>query len=246
MIGRVLVAGGSGPLGRAISTELSGRGYAVAVHYRHGQSRAEEVVSALGKAAPHCALAADLLRKDSAEGLVHDAEEALGGRLDGVVNCAWPSHASGPLSEAPQEQFEASLDGVRAHLNLCRAALPSLRLTAGAIVFLGGALAHRRHPGLGMYSLGKAAAENACLTLALEEGKWGVRVNVIAPGRVNIGPDLADEDEAFAALEAIAVKRRSGPLPTPPQIASLAAFLVSPDSQAITGQVVAVAGGEQW
>ena len=86
------------------------------------------------------------------------------------MNCAWPSHASAPIAEAGPALRESALDGLRTQLNLAAACVPSLRQSAGSFVMLGGALAHRRHPGLGLYSLSKAAAESACLTMALEEG----------------------------------------------------------------------------
>jgi len=242
---RVLIAGGTGPLGSAIAAELSRRGWSVCIQYR---SRVDAATAVLNRLSPgrHCVLPADLRKPEEAAHLASRAEARLGGTLDAVVNCAWPSHASTPIAEADPGLVESALDGVRTQLNLAVATLPSLRETAGAFVMLGGALAHRRHPGLGLYSLSKAAAENACLTMALEEGVHGVRVNVIAPGRVRVEPDLAETDPGYAALEAIASQRRSLPLPTPDQIAALAAYLVGPDATAVTGQVLSVAGGEQW
>lgn len=243
---RILVAGATGPIGAAISHTLAGGGASLALQYRSRRTSAEDLLANLDGTG-HVVLAADLLDPDTAPELIARAEGSLGGPLTALVNCAWPSHTSTRLAEASPQAIEESLDGMRAHLNLCRAAMPGLRATAGAVVFLGAGLVHRRHPGLGLYALGKAAAENASLTMALEEGPHGVRVNVIAPGRVDIGlGDLVEADPDFASLDVIGAQRRVLPLPTPRQIADLVAYLVGPEATAVTGQVISVSGGEQW
>ncbi|MCV2394374.1 SDR family oxidoreductase [Actinotalea sp. M2MS4P-6] len=246
MSGRVLVAGGTGPLGRAVVAELLDEGFAVAVHYRRDADGAAATVAAAradGRSA--VAVGGDLLAESRR--VVGEAAEALSGPLTAVVNCAWPAHGSAPVDAYDDDDLERSLDGVRVHLRLCRAALPQLRSTRGSVVFVSGALVHRRGPGLALYSLGKAAAESACRTLALEEGPHGVRVNVVAPGRVDIGAgDLAEEDAAFAALEQVSRLRRVLPLPTPADVARTVGLLLGPSSAALTGQVLAVAGGEPW
>lgn len=246
MTARVLVAGGSGPIGRAVVRVLHERGSAVAVQYRGGRDRAERLIADLPDGVPVVAHCADLLDPAALTRLVAEAEDALDGTLTAVVNAAWPAHGGGRLAGASSEALEESLDGLRMHHNLCRAVLPSLRASAGSLVFLGGALAHRRHPGLGLYSLGKAAAESLCLTLALEEGRFGVRVNVVAPGRVDTGVEDPEEDPDFAALEVIARRRRALPLPTSEQVAAVVVGLINPESAGLTGQVLAVTGGEQW
>lgn len=246
MTSRVLVAGGSGPIGQAIVRALHERGSAVFLHYRAGRERAERLIAELPDGPPVVAAPADLLDAVALNRLVADSEDALDGTLTAVVNAAWPVHGGGRLAAASSESLEGSLDGLRMHHNLCRAVLPSLRASAGSLVFLGGALAHRRHPGLGLYSLGKAAAESLCLTLALEEGRFGVRVNVVAPGRVDLGGTDAEEDPDFAALEVIARRRRALPLPTAEQVADVVAGLINPELAGLTGQVLAVTGGEQW
>jgi NAD(P)-dependent dehydrogenase (short-subunit alcohol dehydrogenase family) len=238
---RVLVAGATGPVGGAVARELGGRGASVAAHFRSQSDRAEALALEIGG----WAIGGDLLSPGGAAAVVSAAEAALGGPLDAVVNCAWPPHASRPLGEPDDDgMLDASLEGVRAHIALCRAALPSLRRTHGAVVFLSGALERRRHPGLGYYSLGKAAATSATLTLALEEGPHGVRVNAIEPGRIDLG--TGDEtDPSLAALERIGALRRSLPaLPTPQDVARVAAMLVGPDAAGLTGQVITIAGGE--
>ncbi|MCU1526247.1 MAG: putative short-chain dehydrogenase/reductase [Frondihabitans sp.] len=242
----VLVAGGTGPLGAAIGTLLAAAGHPVALHYRSAHDRAAELVEGL-PGTGHVIVRADLLESDGAERLVRDTEKSLGRPLGGVVNCAWPAHRSAPLGGPDGvDLLEPALDGLRSHLALCRAVLPALRAASGSFVFIGGALSHRLHPGLGHYSIGKAAATTATRTLALEEGPHGVRFNVIAPGRIDVGDgDLVESDPSFASLDEIGSLRRSFPaLPTPLDVARVAAFLVGPDSSSVTGQVISITGGE--
>lgn len=243
----VLVAGATGPIGRAVCRTLASRGHRVVAHFRSSGDSADRLVAELGVAGGHVAIGADLLAPGAAERLVREARPAPGDPLTAVVNCAWPQHGSAPLL-APDDGhlLERSLDGVRAHLSLCRAAMADLRRTQGALVLLGGALASRLHPGLGHYSIGKAAATTATLAIALEEGRHGVRANVVAPGRVDVGDgDLAESDPAFAALDHIGRERRAlRDLPTPDDVAGVVAALLGNDGVALTGQVLGVAGGE--
>ena len=105
------------------------------------------------------------------------------------------------------------------------------------------------HIAVGVDLLDRGATERAVADAerALEEGRYGMRANVIAPGRVDIGDgDLTESDAAYASLDAIGALRRSLPLPTADEVAHTVAFLIGPESTAITGQVIATAGGEQW
>ena len=242
---RVLVAGGSSPIGSVIARELAARGASVAVHYRTRRSEAEEVLISLPRSAPHAALGADLTIPGAlAEALVQ-VEATWGAPVTDVVNAAWPSHGTGPLSSTTAADLETAFQGVRMHVGLIQASIERLRRSRGSLVLLGGALASRHHPGLALFGAAKAAATVLSQALALEEGSHGVRSNVLALGRVDIGDgDLAETDPVFSSLDRIGALRRALPLPAPADVARLTAWLLSTEASAVTGQVIAVAGGE--
>jgi 3-oxoacyl-[acyl-carrier protein] reductase len=151
---------------------------------------------------------------------------------------------TGELTSYDDAGLDAALLGFRCHAHLSRAVIPGLRRSRGALVFLGGALSTRLHPGLGLFGAGKAAATALTHVIALEEGQYGVRANVISPGRVAVeSGDLAEENPVFASLDEIGALRRVLPLPGVLDIADTVRWLLR--AEAITGQTISLAGGER-
>lgn len=242
---RILLAGATGALGRDIAAHLAEAGHRVAVHTHRRADDAHAIVRAL-PGAGHVAAAADLADQNQTDAMVAGVREAWG-ELDHVVNAAWPAVGAVRVGESDDGAIEAGLLGYRAHAHLCRAVLPSLRRTRGSIVFLGGALATRLHPGLGHFGAGKAAAALLTHVLALEEGGHGVRANVLSLGRIDVDldRDLAESDPVFEALDRIGELRRALPLPTARDVASAIGWLIADDAGALTGQTISIAGGER-
>lgn len=244
---RVLVAGATGPIGTAIAHELAAHGHRVAVHCRSRRDAADRLAASLpGSAgAPHAVVQVDLADAAAVDAALARLA-AEWGDIDDLVNAAWPAVPSATVADADGAAVDAAFAGARGHVNLCRAVLPALRRARGAVVLIGGALSTRLHPGLGLFGAGKAAATTLTHVLALEEGRHGVRANVISPGRVATDDgDLAESDPTFAALDEIGALRRVLPLPTPQDIARTVRWLLGPDATAVTGQTIALAGGER-
>ncbi|GAB3596628.1 SDR family NAD(P)-dependent oxidoreductase [Microbacterium tumbae] len=241
----MFIAGATGELGRSMVAVFADAGYRVAVHTRSRRDVAERLRQSLKDPGAHAVVEADLA---DAEAVV-DAFEALAeqwGSPQDLVNAAWPAVPAERHDAMTEEALAAGLLGVRCHAHLVRAALPGIRRARGSVVFLGGALSTRLHPGLGLFAAGKAAATALTHVLALEEGPAGVRANVISPGRVAVAAnDLADEIDEFRDLDRIGELRRVLPMPTPGDIARTALWLLSPAASAITGQTVSLAGGER-
>jgi NAD(P)-dependent dehydrogenase (short-subunit alcohol dehydrogenase family) len=95
---------------------------------------------------------------------------------------------------------------------------------------------------IGAYGISKAADFALARNLALEWGPKNVRVNCIAPGLVktDFARALWEDQERLAKRNAATPLRRIG---TPEEIGGIAAFLASPASSFITGQVIVADGG---
>jgi 3-oxoacyl-[acyl-carrier protein] reductase len=116
------------------------------------------------------------------------------------------------------------------------------RLRAGgAVVHIGSIAADK---GAGAYGAAKAGLASWTVDLALRLGPDGVTVNTVAPGYVagtEFFRDRLTRERRSALIEAAATRQAS----TPDDIAAMVAFLASPGARQITGQCVAVNGGER-
>ncbi len=114
-----------------------------------------------------------------------------------------------------------------------------IRKKRGSIVFLSSSAAFDAGANI-EYTASKAAINGSVKRLAMELGKFGIRVNAVAPGltETDMGNSMSEEDEAIA-LE-MNVMHRKG---QPDEIADVVLFLGSEMSRFMTGQVLRVDGG---
>jgi NAD(P)-dependent dehydrogenase (short-subunit alcohol dehydrogenase family) len=139
-------------------------------------------------------------------------------------------------------------------LNCCRAVLPAMiAKKSGAIVSIGSDSTRVGGPRESIYSGCKGAINSFSKTLARENGRFGIRVNVVSPGATppkqeDIGelsmhynrPGPAASPEAQKEMMRLYPLGRIG---TPQDIANTVAFLVSEPGSYITGQIISVSGG---
>ncbi|MGA0601853.1 SDR family oxidoreductase [Caulobacter sp. KR2-114] len=232
--GWALVTGAGRRIGRTLAIQAARAGYDVVVHVRAdpeaGQDTAAEIVR-LGRRS-HIA-AADLSDAEALPGLIGAADEPV----TLLVNCA-----SLFQDDRPQSLTAASFDAhiaanLRAPVLLAQAfaaALPADR--HGQIVNIIDQRVWRLTPQFFSYTLSKSALWTATRTLAQALAPR-IRVNAIGPG-----PTLASihqSDDTFAD-EASAVLLGRGPHPD--EIAAALAYLI--DATSVTGQMIAVDGGQ--
>lgn len=167
---------------------------------------------------------------------------------DVILNAAGFVHA-GTILDATEEDFTFAFDlNVRSQFRVMKAALPGMiKRGGGSIVNIGSAAGvHVAPPNRAIYSASKAAIEGLSRAVARDHILDGIRVNIICPGTVDT-PSLherlrATGDYEQARKEFIA-RQPMGRLAGPEEIAKLAIYLASDESQFVTGRAHLIDGG---
>ena len=228
----VLVAGGTGGLGHAVSTAFLREGAKVVVTYRNE----EEWIALRGTVAEFSA---------SLEGHVVDVTDetavsqmvgkivAAHGRLDALVNTVGGYAGGTKLWELDSKVFDRMMGlNLRAGYVLARAAIvPMLKQKQGAIVNVAAKAALDHGAGAGAYAASKAAALAMIDSLAADVKGTGVRVNSILPS-------IIDTEANRKAMPGVDYAK----WPKPEDIARVILFLCSNDALVIHGAAIPVYG----
>jgi len=245
LAGRVALVTGAGQgIGRGIALVFAREGAKVCVaelKAHRGERTAEEIRAAGGEA---FAVTADVAVKADVERMVEETVRRYG-TLDVLVNNAHGFGARAPLEQIPDEQFDLSwTSGVKGTWWAMCAARPHMEARGrGRIVNMVSLAAERGDAGLGEYGAAKAGIASLTRSAAREWGRQGITANAIAPGAwTKRGQDYAARDpEGFArAMAARPIGRLGDP---EADIAPVALFLATDDSQFVTGHVFYVDGG---
>jgi 3-oxoacyl-[acyl-carrier protein] reductase len=239
---RVVVAGGSRGIGRSIALGFAAAGADVSICARGATALAAtcDEIAAFGQRA-HAA-PCDLADAAAVAAYVAAAAAALGG-IDVLVN-----NASGFGMGDDEAGWAAGLSvDIMAMVRASHAALPFLQQRAGASVLhiasISGYRASTRAPA---YAAVKAAMISYTGSQAAMLAPQRIRVNCIAPGSVEFdGGVWAQRRLAGDALYDRTLKSIPfGRMGTPEEIADVALFLASPHARWVTGQTIAVDGGQ--
>jgi 3-oxoacyl-[acyl-carrier protein] reductase len=243
----VLVTGSGRGLGAQLARAAARRRARVVINCRSDERAAESVALEVQRAGGEALVCrADVADYEQARGLVEETLKVFG-RLDVLVN-AVGAFSWKPVAEMPPAEWRqllaSNLDSV---YHMCRLALPHMRRHHwGRIVNMGAVGAERAlgQPQVSAYSAAKAAVIAFSRSLALEEARCGITVNVISPGALmDDGPArLSRSAHAHTGLEDRVPVGRSG---SPEDVVRAVYFFVSPAADFLTGQVLSVAGGWQ-
>jgi NAD(P)-dependent dehydrogenase (short-subunit alcohol dehydrogenase family) len=184
----------------------------------------------------------DVADEDQVAAAVSAATEALGALHLCVASAG--TGALGPVVALPAEQWQQVLD---INLNgtfftLKHAAAAMVRAGGGSFVGLSSIAAPLTHRFMSAYCVSKAGVEALVRTAADELGSAGVRVNAVRPGLVptELAAPLEQDPAVLEDYLAQMPVSRTG---TTDDVASLARFLLGPESSWITGQCIGVDGG---
>jgi 3-oxoacyl-[acyl-carrier protein] reductase len=243
---KVLVTGASQGFGRAVAERCLAEGADVAICAR-SREPLEQTAAALRASAREgqrvFAAAADVADAKEVEALVADAARALGG-LDGLVNNAGVYGPKGLIEDVDWAEWAKAMEiNLYGTILPCRAVLRDFRARgAGKIVNLSGGGATAPLPRLSAYAASKAAVVRFTETLAEELRGTGIDVNAIAPGALNTR--LLDEvlaagpQKVGQAFYDRSLKQKADGGAPLEKGAALCAFLLSGDSDGITGRLL--------
>ncbi|ABV94214.1 short-chain dehydrogenase/reductase SDR [Dinoroseobacter shibae DFL 12 = DSM 16493] len=237
-----IVSGARNNMGRAFAIKMGEMGADVVVHYHRAETldQAEDTARLVEAAGGRAALTmGNLGQVENVRAMYDTAEQAFGG-VDIVINNAG-AILKKPMAEFTDAEFE-QLDAInnRALFYSLREAALRMR-DGGRIINIGTSLKAGAAPGYTIYSGTKAPVEEYSRMLAKELGPRLITVNTIAPGPVDTPFFHAQETEQSAAFAArLSTEQRLGRIE---DIAPLAGFLASPESQWINGQTVWINGG---
>jgi 3-oxoacyl-[acyl-carrier protein] reductase len=241
-----LVVGGGRGIGRAVSLTLGGSGADVALVDLEGD-RAEAVANELRAAgATAVPLTADIRDADQVRRVVRAAVDELGG-IDVLVTVVGGQNAFAawqPTHQWSDEEWDLVVGVNLRYVFLVAREVIGVMLEqgrGGAIVNIGSVSGMAGAPNHSAYGAAKAGVIHLAKSLALEYGRYGIRVNVVSPGVVRTpateGALTPEQDAAMA--EKIPLVRPGAPQ----DIADAVLFFASPLAAYVTGQVIAVDGG---
>jgi citronellol/citronellal dehydrogenase len=237
----VLITGGGTGIGKAIAVAFTGCGARVVIASRsqeHLEQGAADIAAATG-AAP-AVKTCDIRRPEQVVELV-DFTVARHGRIDVLVN-----NAGGQFAQEAERYSTKGWNAViDTNLNgtwyTTQAAGRKMIAAGGGRIVSVIANHHRGIPGGAHTSAARAAIANLTKTLAVEWGRYGIRINAVAPGPI--------EASGFTTTYDPTVVERAGGLPmrrlgTVDEVAAAVVFLASPASSWTTGATLDVNGGQ--
>jgi len=235
-----LITGASSGIGRGIALYLADDGWDVAVNYNSNAEGAEETAAQIrSKGQQAWVYQANVGNSDQVQKmftqLVNDA-----GNIHLLVNNAgvltWA-----PLLELKEEDWDRTINTNLKGTFLCtQQAARLMQEEGGRIINIGSGANKGPFPNLVDYSASKGGIENFTKVAAVELGPYGITVNCVAPGAIEIERTKKEDPDYAHTWGSITPMRRVGQTD---DIAQAVAFLAREESSFITGQTLYVDGG---
>ncbi|MCW2976959.1 MAG: short-chain dehydrogenase/reductase [Actinomycetia bacterium] len=237
----VVVTGAGGGIGRAVAARFAGEGARVVVNDIDGARAAFVADGINGTGGTAIAVPADVAVAEEVDRLFAVTSDELGD-VDVLINNAAATDVSRHFLDGDEEWWDHVLTANLKSMYLCadRAARIMARRRGGAIVGSSSGGATRAHRGNAAYDAAKGGVEALTRALALDLAPYGIRVNAVSPGAIDVAPAGSGSDAERVKRGASIPLARLG---VPADLVAAYAFLASSDADYITGVVLPVDGG---
>jgi len=242
-----LVTGASRGIGRAIALGLAEDGVEIALNFQRDEGAADQTLSelrGLGVRAEKYRASVDKWSDD--EAMVRAVLADFGGIDILVHNAGIASRGKSVADTDPDEVLRVMATHALAGHSLAKLCIPSMRTRArGDIVMISSVATKLLSANGAPYNMAKAALEALAFTLAKEERKHGIHVNVVAPGLVetDMGRRLVKATTGVSDLRNLDAHMPFGRVCQPEDVANAVRFLVSERGAYLTAEKLSVDGG---
>ena len=241
--GRVaLVTGSSTGLGKAMAIALGRAGAKVALNFQNNVARAKKSFAEFEAAGGRGMLVrGDVTDEKDVARIVSKIKAQLG-PVDILVLNATPAQPQKPIEEYDWAFYQQMLDFfIKSPFLLTRACLPHMKQQRwGRIINIGSEVVARGVPNFTAYVAAKGGQNGFTRSLATEVAKWGVTVNMIAPGWIPVERHENDPAEVKEGYRQLIPADRWG---IPQDLDGAIVFLASDQSAFVTAQNLHVNGG---
>jgi NAD(P)-dependent dehydrogenase (short-subunit alcohol dehydrogenase family) len=236
-----LITGASKGIGKGIALELARRGCDVAINYNSDESGARETVAEIQKLGRTAIAVRGNVGKAADVNAMFDQVLEKFGRLAILVNNAgvqtWKA-----LLDLEESEWDHVIDTNLKGNFLCtqRAGRHMKDQRWGRIINIGSGCNKVAFPNLVNYTASKGGIEMFTKVAAVELGQYGITVNCVAPGAIEIERTKIEAPDYAGTWGPLAAMKRVG---YPSDVAAAVAFLASQEAEFITGQTLYVDGG---
>lgn len=242
----VIVTGSSRGLGATIVKTLAQHGHNVVINYHKREAAAQKLVDEIGTEQA-IALQADVTQRNEIDRLVDEATQYFG-QIDVVINNALVGFKFDPVqqkafADLSWEDYQQQIDGtLKSAFNICQSVIPQfIQRQKGNIISIGTNLFQNPVVPYHEYTTAKAGLIGFSRNLAAELGQYGITSNVVSGGLLK-----TTDASATTTTEVFDLIAQTTPLKkvtAPQDVANMVAYLVSDQSDGITGQNFTVDGG---
>ena len=248
-----IVTGGASNIGRGISLTLGAEGANVVIADLDEKQAAKTVGDIKAAGGNAAAFKVDITKLDEVEGMVKKVIEQFG-KVDILVNNAgWDAFAFF-VDTTPDLWDKIIKINYVGMMNCCKTVLkPMIAQKSGSVISISSDSSRVGGPREAVYSGCKGAINSLTKTLARENGRFGIRFNVVSPGATPPKPeDIGEKSMHYGVkgpaddpnmLKEILRLYPLGRIGTPQDIGNAVAFLAGNTASFITGQIISVSGG---